>query len=526
MNTSKTLLIIISLLILLNTTAQAEEVIQAFKSDIQINTDTSLTVTETITVQAEGQQIKRGIYREFPTRYKDPYGNKYVVEFHVLDVLRDGKPEAWHSKNISNGVRVYMGNKNRLLGPGEYTYTLSYYTTRQLGFFKQYDELYWNATGNGWTFPIEYASATIQLPPGVNIEQTQSDAYTGISGARGKNFEVSTIENNRLLFESTGILLPGEGLTIVVDWPKGFVTEPSATQKRLWFIQDNKNLLVGLGGLSLLWLYFFLVWNKVGRDPQKGVIYPRYQPPKGHSPASIRFVSRMGYDNKTFATALVSMAVKGFINIEDAENKQFIVQKNEQKAQTDKLNNLSTGEAVIAQELFSQRDRITLKQSNHKVIGKAKDSHKKVLKRDYEKKYFRTNLLYQLPGLLISLITLLLTVYSIDSDAERELSGFLILWLSFWSIGTLVLSYRAFTLWRSIQRLYEVIPAVFMTFFAAPFVAAELFVLYKLWESSGTGLLLVFVLVILTHVFFYQWMKAPPCWDVNCWIKLKALNCT
>ena len=519
MKISERLLIFISLLILLSTTAQAEEIIRSFKSDIQINADASLTVTETITVQAEGQQIKRGIYRDFPTRYKDPYGNNYVVEFHVLDVLRDGKPEDWHSKNISNGVRVYMGNKNRLLAPGEYTYTLSYYTTRQLGFFKQYDELYWNVTGNGWAFPIEYASADVQLPPGVNIEQTQSDAYTGISGARGKDFEVSTVNNNRLLFESTGTLSPGEGLTIVVDWPKGFVTEPTANQKRQWFIQDNKNLLVGLGGLSLLWLYFFLVWNKVGRDPQKGVIYPRYQPPKGHSPASIRFVSNMGYDNKTFATALVSMAVKGFIKIEDAKNKEFIIHKTEQSVQADidaqstnqpdTLNRLSSGEAVINRDIFAEGNSITLKQSNHKLIGKAKDSHKKVLKQDYEKKYFKTNLLYQLPGLLISLITLLLTIYSIDSDAERELSGFLILWLSFWSIGTLVLSYRAFTLWRSIQQFYEVIPAVFMTLFAAPFVAAELFVLYQLWESSGTGLLLVFVLVILTHVFFYQWMKAP-----------------
>ncbi len=509
MKTLKTRLIFISLLILLSTTSQAEEVIRSFKSDIQINADASLSVTESITVQAEGQQIKRGIYRDFPTRYKDPYGNNYVVEFHVLDVLRDGKPEDWHSKNISNGVRVYMGNKNRLLKPGEYTYTLSYYTTRQLGFFKQYDELYWNVTGNGWAFPIEYASAVVQLPSGVNVEQTQSDAYTGISGARGKDFEVSAVDNNQLLFESTGTLSPGEGLTIVVDWPKGFVTEPTANQKRQWFIQDNKNLLVGLGGLSLLWLYFFLVWNKVGRDPQKGVIYPRYQPPKGHSPASIRFVFNMGYDNKTFATALVSMAVKGFIRIEDAENKQFIVHKTEQEIQSNKATPLSSGEAVIVRDLFSQSDSISLIQSNHPVIGKAKKNHKKMLKRDYEKKYFRTNLLYQLPGLLISLITLLLTIYSIDSDAERELSGFLILWLSFWSIGTLILSYRAFSLWRSIQRFYEVIPAVFMTFFAAPFVAAELLVLYKLWESSGTGLLLVFVLLILTHVFFYQWMKAP-----------------
>ncbi len=75
MKTLKTRLIFISLLILLSTTSQAGEVVRSFKSDIQINADASLTVKETITVQAEGQQIKRGIYQDFPTRYKDPYGN-------------------------------------------------------------------------------------------------------------------------------------------------------------------------------------------------------------------------------------------------------------------------------------------------------------------------------------------------------------------------------------------------------------------------------------------------------------------
>lgn len=502
-------LILCALPVLATLSAQAEEVINEFNSNIQINTDASLTVTETITVQAEGKQIKRGIYRDFPTRYKDPYGNNYVVEFNVLDILRDGESEPWHVQDISNGVRVYIGNKNQLIEPGQHTYSIQYYTFRQLGFFEKYDELYWNVTGNGWSFPILSARASVQLPPGVNTEQTQSDAYTGEAGATHKDFTVSSPDENSLIFETTSSLSPGEGLTIVVDWPKGYITEPDEAQKRQWFIQDNKTLFTGLTGLVVLWLYFFLVWKKVGQDPDKGIIYPRYRPPSRHSPASVRFVSQMAYDNKTFAAALVNMAVKGYIEIDDSSNKSFVLTKVSSSPAANNQASLSKGEALIARDLFRDKETMTLKQSNHKIIGKARKTHKKILKQDYEKKYFKTNMLYSLPGVVISLVTLIFTLYSIDSTADRETSAFLTFWLSLWSLGTLVLVYRTYILWRAIDAFYKVIPALFMTLFAVPFVGAELFVLYQLWELAGTGLILTLVVIILTHGFFYQWMKAP-----------------
>ena len=53
---------------------QAQERILGFDSTIRILADGSLDVTETITVRAEGSQIRRGIYRDFPTRYRDARG--------------------------------------------------------------------------------------------------------------------------------------------------------------------------------------------------------------------------------------------------------------------------------------------------------------------------------------------------------------------------------------------------------------------------------------------------------------------
>ena len=148
--------------------ALAEERIISFDSDVTIAADGELTVTETIKVRAEGYDIKRGIYRDFPTIYEGRGGETHVVGFEVVEVLRDGRAENWFTEDMSNGVRVYIGEKDYYLPKGEYTYRLTYRTDRQIAFHADFDELYWNVTGNGWNIPIDYAGVTVHLPEGAS----------------------------------------------------------------------------------------------------------------------------------------------------------------------------------------------------------------------------------------------------------------------------------------------------------------------------------------------------------------------
>ncbi len=168
--------------------AQGPERIISYDSRIELLEDGSMAVTEQIQVVSTGDLIKRGIYRDFPTRYKSRGGKWIVVRFDVIQVLRDGQTEDYHMENHSNGKRVYIGNKDVFLDPGVYTYTIAYRTDRQLGFFRYHDELYWNVTGNGWEFDIERASATLILPKSIRGQIMEYDGYTGSQGARGKKF--------------------------------------------------------------------------------------------------------------------------------------------------------------------------------------------------------------------------------------------------------------------------------------------------------------------------------------------------
>ena len=75
--------------------ALANERIILFVSDADVERNGDLLVTETIRVEAEGDQIKHGIFRDFPTDYTRPDGTRVRVGFEVLSVKRDGASEPY-----------------------------------------------------------------------------------------------------------------------------------------------------------------------------------------------------------------------------------------------------------------------------------------------------------------------------------------------------------------------------------------------------------------------------------------------
>ena len=167
--------------------AQAER-IRSFASDIEVRADGSMLVTETITVNAQGRNIKRGIFRDFPTIYDGPWGLRVRVPFEVVRVTRDGAEEPYAIESLENGVRIRIGREEVVLPHGEHTYTITYETARQLGFFETHDELYWNVTGTGWAFPIDSIEARVTLPAPVAESDLRLDGFTGTEGSTEKSF--------------------------------------------------------------------------------------------------------------------------------------------------------------------------------------------------------------------------------------------------------------------------------------------------------------------------------------------------
>ncbi len=474
--------------------AETERILD-FSSLVLIDPDGSMVVTETITVQATGEQIKRGIVREFPTLYTGRDGSRVRVGFTLLDVKRDGASEPYHTEKKSNGVAIYVGDRNVHLSPGRHTYDLTYRTTGQLGFFAEHDELYWNVNGNGWRLSFDRVRCEVRLPGGARA--LEAVAYEGPMGSTDSRV-FSVAGQREVTFGSTRPYAQGEGLTIAVSWPKGFVTPPSATEQAARVLSDSGSLLPAGIGATLLFVYYVLAWMKVGRDPEKGVIIPRFAPPKGFSPAMVRMLWRMRFDNTAFTAAVVNMAVKGGLSIVD--NGKMGLELADQAPP-----DLSVGERAAWDELRKAGPLVELKNTNHRALNRARQAIKDKLGRELSSTYFLTNSGWLAPGIGVTLATVAGMAWAAPVPPELLFIG---VWLMGWTFGCFVLARQVVTAWRA-RGVKGKLSAVPLTVFALPFLGGEVAGLWVLGGQIGFAATLAFGGVILMNAVFYELLKAP-----------------
>ncbi len=378
--------------------AHAEERILRYLSDVQIEPDSSLAVTETIDVWAENQQINRGIYRDFPTAYRGRNGSQVRVGFKFEGATLDGAPVPTAIEPLGNGVRIKMGDADKTVSVGEHSYVIKYRTTRQLGRFKDFDELYWNATGTGWIFPIELAETRIRLPAPAKFGERA--VYTGPQGATSSNAEVISEAPGDIRFATTQRLGPNEGLTVAVAFPKGVVGEPGDASRLGWWLADYGPPALGLIGLLGLIGFYYVAWRRAGRDPRAGTVVPLFAPPDELSPAGMRYVTRMGVDNRAFAAALVDMGVRGHVKLTEEDggwlsgDKRLIhrLQGNEP---------LTPDEDAALAALAQVGETVEMKQENHAKFSGAKKALEENLKTRFEGTMFKRNLGWAAAGLLL-----------------------------------------------------------------------------------------------------------------------------
>ncbi len=195
-------------------------------------------------------------------------------------------------------------------------------------------------------------------------------------------------------------------MTIVVQWPKGFVHEPDFKEKMNYFLEDNKSGITVITGTFILLIFYIIVWISVGRDPKKGIIIPIYEPPANLSPAGVRYISMMKFDNKAFTADIVDLCVKGFAILEEKDG-EFTLVKNGSKINTQLLKD---EKKIISKLKFSyknNREVLELKQKNHVTIKNTIKALKKSLQQSYEKHFFLTNKKYFIVGILITIISLI-----------------------------------------------------------------------------------------------------------------------
>ncbi|MCT2562717.1 DUF2207 domain-containing protein [Chryseobacterium herbae] len=417
------------------------EKIISFHSDIEVDKNSGITVTENIKVYSLGNNIKRGIFRALPLS-RNLNNKTQRVRYDIISVKKNGIDENYHEETGDGYLKIYAGNKDIILDPGTYNYEIKYKTENQIGFFPKYDEFYWNVNGTYWDFDVDSISAKVTLPEGAGI--IQNSCYTGEYGSNSQNCTVKVLSDQSIEWNASG-LKANEGLTVAVGFKKGIMVPPPPPT-----FSEKYGILIGACIIFLgLLLYLYSTWRKYGVDPETPTVYPQFNVPENLSPASLGYINSESFKNKYLTAGVVNLAIKGYVKIIEGEDSGLLGFFNTKTFTLQKLKpadeSLSKEEINLMNSLFSQyEDSIKFDGKYNSKIETAVLNFKETLKFQHEDFLNEGNNTKKLvlPWLMITLVygLGLLVSFKILPEAERVFAGvllYIILFIAFLLIAFL-----------------------------------------------------------------------------------------
>ncbi len=261
---------------------------------------------------------------------------------------------------------------------------------RAINYFDEHDELYWNAVGVDWSVPIKDARAIVTLPIKLREKELKKECYSGVLGSK------NVCQNKKINFSSDGSveslvfyennLAKGEGLTVVVGWPKGVVKQPGIMQRLYWFLSANYILFAPI----LFFIFLFYCWKKYGKDPKSNQpIISYFEAPKNYSPAMVGTVIDDRVDKRDLSAEIVEMAIKGFLRIEKVQEKSFFKRRDYKLYKLKEASGLKQHQQIIFNGLFEIDNQVKLSDLKEKFYKTWKKAEKKVYSQLVEDKIYK-----------------------------------------------------------------------------------------------------------------------------------------
>ena len=384
---------------LIGASAWAQERITNYDVLIDVQQDADFIVTESISVISEGRKIRRGIFRDLP-RFKIDEGAKIPYQYKILSVTRNDEREPFIRKSKDNAKQIRIGDPNYYLQRGHHNYVITYEVKNEVRYFDDFDEVYWNAIGTYWDFPIEKGRAKIQFPQ--SIAPLEINCYTGRFGSNASNCQMQR-DAQVFSVQTLQPLKRREGMAVSIKFNKGIIDPPSqADRTMLWWFKHGALALLVLS-FAGLFFYYYRAWDKVGRDPQKDPIFARYEPPNGYSPAAVHHINYRGFrGNKALIGALLHLAVNNHIEMDSSKSETILTYRNE----GGNRKSLTPEQVKLISALFRSSKVMRLGKKTNMTFTNAYSDFQRRISKKYSKDYFRWNGGFTVLGIVLTVIAI------------------------------------------------------------------------------------------------------------------------
>lgn len=306
--------------------------VSSFHSDIIVNKDGQVAITENILADFTNE-THHGVGRSIPYEYTGTGFFSYNAELDFVSATNENDQSWDNDVYRSDGylnVDMYAPNNGDLTSQA--SFILKYTANNVIGFFDEkkakqentfpHDEFYWNVNGTDWAVLMKKVSATVHLPKSFSKDELSAACFTGTYGSEAQNCKITALDSQTLEFKTTQPLAAYENLTVVVGMPPGTIPPPSPF-KKIWkaFVENW-----GIPFAVLILTIMYLLWYTHGRDDEtvSNTVMPHYEPPKDILPTETGTIIDETLDPKDITATILDYAVKGFIKINELEEKGLL----------------------------------------------------------------------------------------------------------------------------------------------------------------------------------------------------------
>ncbi|MGE0407389.1 MAG: hypothetical protein AB7O65_13920 [Candidatus Korobacteraceae bacterium] len=255
--------------------------------------------------------------------------------------------------------------------------------------------------------------------------------------------------------------------------------------------------------------YYCLAWLQAGRDPKKGIIVTRYDPPRGYSPAVLRYVWKRRFDDRVFWAALLSLVAKGRVTLETSDPGTLVRPLERAGKKPDELP--KEERILLERALIRKRGKpvpMTLLDSRTAL---AASQMAEAIRLEVHGNFLSMNWRYVAAGIALSAFAITIAAWpaSLEHWVGLLITMGLIAPASFY-LPFLIL--RMNDLWRALQRGVSGILVrrmVSLVLIAIPCVTAVCFGIFLLVVNFGWLVVLMTLLMVVLNLVFLEWMKAP-----------------
>ncbi len=321
--------------------------IESYDINMIVNENNTFDITETINVKFTGYN-KHGIFRKIPLRNMvtrlDGTESSNRAKISNININ-----EPYTTSNESGYKVLKIGSSNETVS-GRKTYKIKYNYNIGKDPLKDADELYFNLIGDEWDTSIGNVTFTITMPK--EFDKSKLGFSSGYTTSTDSSNVYYTVTGNTIKGSLETGLSYGKALTVRLTLPEGYFVGASSNFDFIMLLEI---------GISVIFVIIaFGLWSKYGKD-EVAVETVEFYPPDGLNSADLGFIYKGHSEQKDIISLLIYLANKGYLRIEEYEEKTLKVIKSKKFKiiKVKEYDGNNEDEKKFFNDLFKLKDEVT-----------------------------------------------------------------------------------------------------------------------------------------------------------------------